>query len=127
LTIFFAVAGEVFRSTVLLSSDIPSSLDRSTQIDSALFQLRHDIWNSLQISAPTAKSAEIQSQGQKISWTIDSEGNLTRTDPQAKSEQWKSIAQNWSFHASKTCLEIIDGSAEIRLPSQILLSRGAHP
>ncbi len=127
LTLFFAAAGEVFRSTVLLSSDIPQTLDHSTQIDSALFQLRRDIWNSPQISTPTAKSTEIESEGKKIIWTIDPAGALTRTDSQARSEQWKDIAKNWSFAADSTCLTITDGSAEVRLPSQILLSRGANP
>jgi prepilin-type N-terminal cleavage/methylation domain-containing protein len=127
LTIFFAAAGEVFRSTVLLSSDIPSALDHSTQIDSALFQFRRDVWNSPQITVPSKTSVDLESANGKISWTIDPAGNLIRTDSEAKSEQWKSIAKNWSFQTDGSCLTITDGSAEVRLPSQILLSRGAHP
>jgi prepilin-type N-terminal cleavage/methylation domain-containing protein len=127
LTIFFAAAGEIFRSTVLLSSEAPQTSDRSAQIDSALYQLRRDVWNSPKISTPNPKSAELESTGQKITWTIDQTGNLTRTDAKGKPELWKSIAKNWSFHTDGPSIKITDGSAEITIPSQLLLSHGANP
>jgi prepilin-type N-terminal cleavage/methylation domain-containing protein len=127
LTLFFAAAGEIFKSTVLLSWNDPQSSNRASQIDSALFQLRRDVWNSPQISVPKTKSADLESDGGTILWTIDPDGNITRTDPHGQTEQWKTIAKNWSLTTDDICLTINDGSDEMRLPSQILLSRGAQP
>jgi len=127
LVLFFAAAGELFKSSVMLSWDGPQSSNRASQIDSALFQLRRDVWNSPQISVPKAKSADLESDGGTISWTIDSGGSLTRTDSHGQTEQWKAIAKNWSLSTDGICLTMSDGSDEMRLPSHILLARGAQP
>jgi prepilin-type N-terminal cleavage/methylation domain-containing protein len=127
LTIFFGAAGELFRSTVILSSEGPSLSNRSSQIDSVLFQLRKDVWNSSQIAVSKPASADLDSSDEKISWTITPNGNIIRTDSQGQSEEWKKVAEHWSLTADASSLTLHDGNAEIRLPSQILLSRGANP
>jgi prepilin-type N-terminal cleavage/methylation domain-containing protein len=127
LVIFFGFAGEVFRSSFILSCDSPRLSNQNSQTDSALFQLRRDVWNSPQISVPKPKSADLESQDGKISWTINPDGTVIRTDPHGQTEPWKAIGQNWSLTTDGTCLTMTDNSAETRLPSQILLSRGAQP
>ncbi|MGD0464047.1 MAG: prepilin-type N-terminal cleavage/methylation domain-containing protein [Tepidisphaeraceae bacterium] len=127
LTIFFAAAGQVFHSSLMLSYDTPRSSDRASQIDSAVFQLRRDVWNSPQISVPKPTSADLQSSEGKISWTINPDGDITRTDAHGQSERWNAIGRNWSLATDGICLTMSDGGAEMRLPSQVLLTRGAHP
>jgi prepilin-type N-terminal cleavage/methylation domain-containing protein len=127
LTIFFTIAGQLFKSCVTLSSDGPNLSNHACQIDSALFQLRRDLWNSPQISVPNSSSADLDSSEGKISWTINPSGDLIRTDSHNRSEQWKSIAQHWSLASGGSCLTIADGHSQMRLPSQILLAQGANP
>jgi prepilin-type N-terminal cleavage/methylation domain-containing protein len=45
LVMFFAASGEVFKSTVLLSSASQDLCDHTSQIDSVERQLRVDAWN----------------------------------------------------------------------------------
>ena len=128
LLIFFGVAGELFKSTMMLGYDSRESSNQNSRIDSAIFRLRRDVWNSSRITV-TGKNALdlIWSDGTKISWNIDRENGVTRTNAQNRSEQWQGIGQNWSLAADGPCVTVSGGTAEMRLPSQILLSPGARP
>jgi hypothetical protein len=127
LTIFFAAAGQVFHSSVMLSYDAPRLSNQASRIDSAVFQLRRDVWNSPQIFVPKPTSADLDSSEGKISWTISPDGDIARIDFRGRTERWNAIGRNWSLATDGICLMIRDGSAEMCLPSQILLSSGAHP
>jgi len=127
LVLFFAAAGELFKSTILLSSGSQEFSNRASQLDSAVFQLRRDVWNSPQIFVPKPTSADLDSSEGKISWTISPDGDIARIDFRGRTERWNAIGRNWSLATDGICLMIRDGSAEMCLPSQILLSSGAHP
>jgi prepilin-type N-terminal cleavage/methylation domain-containing protein len=128
LVIFFGIAGEVFKSTVLLSYDSQQLSNENSRIDSAIFQIRRDVWNGRQLGVQGTKSVELESSdGTKISWNIDAGGNLTRTDAQGHSERWEQVGKNWSLATDGICLMIRDGPAEVRLPSEILLCRRGQP
>jgi prepilin-type N-terminal cleavage/methylation domain-containing protein len=127
LVIFMGLAGQLFKSSLMLSYDTPRKSDQSSRIDSAIFQLRRDVWNSPQITVPKPVQVDLESPDGKISWTINPDGDLTRSVPHGQPEQWKQIARTWSLATDGKCLTIADGSAEMRLPSQILLSRTANP
>jgi prepilin-type N-terminal cleavage/methylation domain-containing protein len=125
LVLFFSAAGELFRSTILLSSGSQELSNRASQIDSALFQLRRDVWNSAQIAATSPQSVDLSSpDGTKTAWTINP-GSLTRTDARGQTERWACVGNDWSFSTDAVSLTISDAaSAPIRLPSQILLEKG---
>ncbi len=127
LTIFFAAAGQVFHSSAMLSYNTPRLSNQASRIDSAIFQLRRDVWSSPQISVPKPTVTDLKSSEGKISWTINPDGDIARIDSRGQTERWNAIARNWSLATDGICLSIRDGSAEMRLPSQILLSSGARP
>jgi len=123
LVLFFSAAGELFKSTILLSSGSQELSNRASQIDSALFQLRRDVWNSVQIAAAGPRSVDLSSpDGTKTAWRIDL-GSLTRTDAGGQTERWESVGDDWSFSTDGVSLTISDAaSAPTRLASQILLA-----
>ena len=127
LTIFLAAAGELFKSSMLLGYNAPRLTDQATRTDSALFQLRRDVWNASDVSVAENKSVDLETSDGKIVWKIGPEGDLTRTGNQGQSEQWKAIAQKWSLAADGSCLTMQNESEELRLPSQVLLAKGAQP
>jgi prepilin-type N-terminal cleavage/methylation domain-containing protein len=129
LVIFFATAGEVFRSTILLGKSSQDVCDTASQIDSALRQLRIDAWNARAISVPDPRSAQISlADGATITWQLDAQNSAVRTDAARHAQQWNEISARWSFAADAHSLVVSDGkSAPQRIISQILLTNGPKP
>jgi len=129
LVIFFAAAGEVFRSTVLLGKSSQDLCDTASQADSALRQLRIDAWNARAISVPDPRSARISfADGTAITWQLDSQKSAIRIDAAGHSQRWENIAAGWSFTADADSLIVSDGkSVPQRIISQILLTGGPKP
>ncbi len=128
LLIFFGVAGELFKSTLMLSYDSRELSNQNSRIDSAIFQLRRDVWNASRMTVSGNKSVDLSSSdGIKITWNVNLDNGVTRTDAQGRCERWEGIGQNWSLAADGSCLTIDAVTGEMRLPSQILLSQGAQP
>jgi hypothetical protein len=129
LVMFFAASGEVFRSTVLLSSAGENLSNQSSQIDSAVWQLRKDVWNSRSISVPATNSVELSIDDKtSILWKIDSAGDLVRATPSGNPQRWPAIGTGWTFSTDAVSISISDGSsAPIRMISQVLLSRKEEP
>jgi hypothetical protein len=127
LVLFFSAAGELFRSTDLLSSGRQDFSNRASRIDSALLQLRRDVWNSSRITAGDLKSIELSTpDGARTAWKIES-GSVTRTDPRGQIERWETLGGDWSLSTDGVSLSISDGSAApIRLASQLLLWKRGH-
>ncbi|MGD0766614.1 MAG: hypothetical protein ABSB42_00165 [Tepidisphaeraceae bacterium] len=127
LVLFFAAAGELFKSTILLSSGSQEFSNRASQLDSAVFQLRRDVWNSSRIAASPQSVDLSWPDGTTTAWKIDG-GSLTRTDARGQTESRPAVGNDWSFSTDGVSLTISDGTAApIRLASQILLSERGHP
>jgi len=127
LTIFFAAAGQVFHSSVMLSYDAPRLSNQASRIDSAVFQLRRDVWNSSRIAASPQSVDLSWPDGTTTAWKIDG-GSLTRTDARGQTESRPAVGNDWSFSTDGVSLTISDGTAApILLASQILLSERGHP
>jgi len=129
LVIFFAAAGEVFRSTVLLGKSSQDVCDTASQTDSAMRQLRIDVWNARAISVPDPRSARISAaDGTTLLWQLDTQNNAIRADAAARTQQWDHIAANWSFTTDADSLVVSDNkSIPQRIISQILLTSGPKP
>jgi len=129
LVLFFGFAGEVFRSTVLLSSASQDVCDRSNETDSVLRQLRTDVWNCRLMKIADPRSLELSiADGTKVSWKIDSRNCPIRTDALGREEHWNTIATGWSFSSDNVSLSISDGTtAPTRMVSQILLAQSEQP
>ena len=128
LTIFFGLAGVVFKSTIMLSGDSADLCNRASQTDSAVFQLRRDVWNSAKLATNGQNSVDMEfSDGGRISWIIDPQQSATRTDSRGARTRWNGIGEKWSLSVDGSCLALRDGGDELRLPSQILLSQGVQP
>jgi prepilin-type N-terminal cleavage/methylation domain-containing protein len=127
LTIFFALAGVVFNSTISLSSGSAELCNRTSQIDSAVSEFRRDVWNSSHLTADEQKSVELEfSDGGRISWAIDPLQGVTRSDSRGDKMRWSGVGEKWLLSVDGPCLSIRDGADELRLPSQILLSQGVE-
>jgi hypothetical protein len=130
LVIFFFVAGELFKSTVLLSAQSQQVSDDSNRIDSAMFQLRRDVWNSRQIAVADPRLVHLTaSEGTQISWRINSSGDMTRTIAGGADETWLALAPGWSLTADGFSLSISDAqnTQPLRLTSQAFLAEKEPP
>src|SRR5580704_1687215 len=90
LVIFFALAGELFNSSVLLSAAGEKLSNNSSRTDSALFQLRADVWNAKTISVSSAQSVDLSlADGTQVSWKIDPDQGVIRTVIEGSPEHWE--------------------------------------
>jgi prepilin-type N-terminal cleavage/methylation domain-containing protein len=129
LVIFFAASGEIFKSTVLLGSASQNLCDRASQIDSALHPLRTDVWNcrSMRVVDPRFIKLSL-ADGGNISWKIDSQNCVVRTDAAGHAERWDAIGAGWSFSTDNVSLSLSDGTPiPMRMISQILLAQSEQP
>jgi hypothetical protein len=128
LVIFFAAAGEMFRSTVLLDRDCQTLSDHASRVDSALFRLRRDVWNSRQIVVGDTRRLELTTFTDQIVWKTNADGSVTRSAPNQRSTRWDGIAATWALSSDGIGLTISDGgSVPMRLTSQVLLAKRATP
>jgi prepilin-type N-terminal cleavage/methylation domain-containing protein len=129
LVLFFGFSGEVFRSTVLLSSASQNLCDDASRTDFVLRLLRADVWNCRSMTLAGPRSLELSfSDGTKVSWKIDSNNSVVRTDAAGHAERWNGIGSAWTFSTDKVSLAISDGSsAPARLVSQLLLPQSGQP
>jgi hypothetical protein len=127
-TIFLTLAGQLFRSTILVGSASENLSNTSSRIDSALFQLRADVWNSKSIAVPTPQSVDLTlADGRQISWKIDPDQGVIRAEPNTRPQIWQTIGSDWTFSTDPISLTITDKSpAPTRLISQLLLAETTH-
>lgn len=129
LVLFFGFSGEVFRSNVLLSSASQNLCDDASRIDSVLRLLRADVWNCRSMTLADPRSLDLSfSDGTKVSWKIDSQNSMVRTDAAGHAEHWEAVGAGWTFSTDKVSLAISDGSSvPTRLVSQLLLAQSGQP
>lgn len=132
LVVFFFLAGRLFRSSVLLSARSQQFADNANRIDSAMFQLRRDVWSSGKINVADPHSAQLRlSDGTQISWQINSDGDVTRTIAGEAAERWSGLGPNWSLSGDGLSLSVTDVASPVpqpmRLLSQSLLAQKEQP
>jgi prepilin-type N-terminal cleavage/methylation domain-containing protein len=129
LVIFFGFSGEVFKSTVLLSSASQNLCDDASRTDFVVRLLRADVWNCRSMTLADPRSLELSfSDGTKVSWKLNSPNIVVRTDAAGHDEHWNNVGSGWTFSTDKVSLAISDGSsAPTRLVSQILLAQSGQP
>jgi prepilin-type N-terminal cleavage/methylation domain-containing protein len=125
LVIFFAVAGKLFNSVILLGAASENLSNASSRTDSALFRLRADVWDSKSIVVADARSITLtRSDGSQIVWTLTPDEGISRAGPTAKSEQWEGIGKGWAFSTDAVSLTVAENKeVPVRLVSQVLISR----
>jgi prepilin-type N-terminal cleavage/methylation domain-containing protein len=125
LAIFFTVSEKIFNSAILLGAAGENLSNTSSRIDSALFQLRADVWNSKSISVTGPQSVDLTlADGTQITWKIDPDQGIFRTQPTGTSENWLALGKDWTFSTDNLSLTIADKStAPTRLISQFLLAQ----
>jgi hypothetical protein len=122
LIIFFFVAGNIFKSTVVLSAAGAQATDRAARTDSALFQLRGDVWNASRLRAADNRTVDVTTaSGDAIRWHFGTEG-ITRTAAGQASGHWPDVCGNCSVTATRSYLDISDGGVPVRLSGPLLLS-----
>ena len=127
LVMFFAAAGEMFKSTVLVDRESQVFSDRASRVDSAMFQLRRDVWGSGRVAA-RGRWVELANSGGEIVWRIDSDGGVTRTDVGGHVTRWEGIAGKWTLGGDGVGVTISDGGeVPVRLVSQVLLAGRSVP
>ena len=122
LVIFFDAAGQLYRSTLLTGAACQQICNESARTDSAIYQLRRDVWNARQVNSPRAGTIDITNPGGgKITWRFDSDGT-TRTAAGA-AEHWQDACRNCNVAVGGRWVEISDASGAVRLTGPILLSK----
>jgi prepilin-type N-terminal cleavage/methylation domain-containing protein len=122
---FVLVAGgQLFRSTVMLSTDSSNLSNHSFQIDSALDQMRRDVWGCTSIQVSDAHHAQLGA----IAWSVSSDGAVHRTDASGKTMTWPSISATWALSSDGPWLTVSDKASHdwqaVRLVSQAMLLEG---
>jgi type II secretory pathway component PulJ len=116
-------AGRLFRSVILLSSDTQKISSQGSQVDSAIAQMRRDVWSANDIGVSDSRLVTLD----KIAWRLDSDGTVERADANGRIEQWPQIGAKWKFSSDGPVLTISDEKSKdllaVRLVSQTMLSR----
>ena len=120
LVIFFDVAGKLFRSTILTGAACQQISNESARTDSAMYQLRRDVWNARQLDSPRPGTIGItSSDGGNVTWRFDGEG-VTRTGAGA-AEHWQDACRKCGVNVGGRWVEIADATGSVRLTGPILL------
>jgi prepilin-type N-terminal cleavage/methylation domain-containing protein len=120
LVIFFDAAGKLFRSTILTGAACQQISNESARTDSAMYQLRRDVWNARRLDSAELGTIGITStDGGNITWQFDADGT-TRTAAGA-AEHWPDTCRNCSVSVGERWVEIADASGSVRLTGPILL------
>jgi len=116
-------AGRLFRSVILLSSDTQKISSQGSQVDSAIAQMRRDVWSANDIGVSDSRLVTLD----KIAWRLDSDGTVERADANGRIEQWPQIGAKWKFSSDGPVLTISDEKSKdllaVRPVSQTMLSR----
>lgn len=124
LVIFFDAAGQVYRSTILLGAAGAQFSGQSARTDSAVRQLRRDVWNARQIAAADSHTLNLNSaDGTQITWRFGSDGT-SRTISGSAPEHWPSTCENCTVTVAGPYLDVSDGSSVMRFSGPMLRS---HP
>ena len=129
LVIFFAVSGELFRSTMMLGWAGTKASDRASRTDDVMERLRADAWGARAITVASQQSVTFgEAGGTSVSWKIESDDRLVRQQDQNPPQTFDGVGEKWSFSGDAISLRVSDGSATPeRLASQVLLAKGGHP
>ncbi len=120
LVIFFDVAGKLFRSTILTGAACQQISNESARTDSAMYQLRRDVWNARQLGSLKPGTIGItSSDGENITWRFDADG-ATRTGTGA-AEHWPDACRKCGVNVGGRWVEIADATGSVRLTGPILL------
>jgi hypothetical protein len=121
LVIFFDAAGRVFRASVDVSRTGQEFTDQSSRTDSAMLQLRRDVWNAKQVRADDSRRIELTSaDGNQITWKFGDDG-ITRSGSSVSSQHWADACENYTASVSGAYLDIRDGTEVVRLTGPMLL------
>jgi hypothetical protein len=122
LVFFFDAATQLYRSTILTAASCQQISNESARTDSALYQLRRDVWTAREVNSPRPGMMEITaSEDGTITWRFDSDG-ATRTGG-AATERWPDACRNCGVTIGQRWVEISDAGGAVRLTGPILLSK----
>jgi prepilin-type N-terminal cleavage/methylation domain-containing protein len=129
LVIFFAVSGQLFRSTMMLGWAGTKASDRASRVDFAMERLRADAWGAQTITVPSPQTVTFsEAGGTSVSWKIESDDRLVRQQDQDPPQTFDGVGEKWSFSGDVISLNVSDGlAAPERLMGQMLLAGRGHP
>ena len=126
------VAGEVFVTTTTISRDADRLRTRMARFDGITRKLRADAWSADAIEVNNGAVAILrQPSGERVAWTIGTDGSLTRTAENDESARWDGVGVAMRFASDDVSLIVgITGGEgragdRIVLVSQVAMSRRA--
>src|ERR1700722_3745216 len=131
LVVVLDAAGKLFRSVVLVSADAQRTTGDASQVDSAISQMRRDVWNADQIALSDPRSIALSAGGHATAfWQLGADGSVLRTDFAGKIEKWPAIGADWNFTSDGSALTVSDKSSNglfaVHLVSQVLASKDSE-
>jgi|GEM_PF-2508223 len=124
-------AGDLYRAVVNSGRDQGNLSNRASRIDTAVNVMRRDAWGCSRIAVTDGKSAQLSlPDGDVLTWRIDADGNLSRTNAAGAHQEWSDIGRDWTFARDGVALTISNGDyhgiTAIRMTSQMLLAEGVR-
>jgi type II secretory pathway component PulJ len=128
LAFVFAAAAELFRVSVLTAAASANSCNQASRLDSAMFSLRRDVWQSGDIRVSDPHTVELTTaEGKQIVWRINADASAQRFDPNRQSMRWESIGVQLRFVREGATLVVVHSGPPndqaLPLVSQVLIGR----
>jgi type II secretory pathway pseudopilin PulG len=127
ISIFSVLAVKLVATSMRVSNEATRTQDLSSRFDSAVSQLRRDVWGAAKLESPDGKSIQISRDGEPaISWKILDDGTISRVAPDVQ-QQWAKVGAGMTVKIEGS-LVILAESESDRAPRRIaLLSRVVSP
>lgn len=128
IAIFIVMAGKLFTTTLRLTRTSNDAASDVSAYESSVAALRRDAWGAAEVTAlPKGGGIRVaRSDATAVTWSTDDEGALVRQEGQSV-QRWPGVGGKVSLHAVSGGVLVRAGEDELRLTSEVLLSRKAAP
>jgi type II secretory pathway pseudopilin PulG len=114
----FVIAAEIavpiLRWSIIDVHNAQTQADSAACLDRAIDALRKDVWQAREIHTATSDHLTLTSApGHEITWRLDADGSLERSESSAANQQWTTLLPGISFAQNGSVLVVtIPGSPQ---------------
>jgi type II secretory pathway pseudopilin PulG len=128
LVFVFALAGQLFRATILTAAASDRAANQASRLDDLLRALGRDLWQAAVIRLTDPHAVELTTaDGRKIVWRINPDNSADRSTPAGASTHWTGIGLQLQFIRNPSGLVLTHAdppeNQRILLVSQVMLGR----
>jgi len=131
VAIFLVLAGKLFTTTLRLTHTSNEAARDAAAFESCVAALRRDVWGAVEVvSTSEGKLSVLRGDKTIVTWGRDEEGAMVRRSGEASAEtvqRWPDVGVKVSLRPDPAGLIVRSGDDELRLASQVLLTRKGTP